>query len=218
MHTSNDRLNGHDFKIITDITHLFSDDPTAEMPDELLAFRSFLGTIIAAASFTGEAEFTSAIPCRKRVNRKACTGFILVRNQSFPEPFLYWHCSSCDDGGRIANWRKCAYDKSCFPERPSEDDESNPFIEVTITREEMKALLDGMIYDPDSDRIIYRARPANRGILLRGRYWDMDNLVGYLAADANHEENKKRQKLLDAVYEKVESATNAAYHEAELED
>jgi hypothetical protein len=203
-----------EYKYITDITHLFSDDPKSEMPYELLGFRDFLGHIIAAATVTGEAEFQSGIPCRKRVNRKACPGFVLVSNQSIPESFLYWHCSSCEDGGRIANWRKCIYDQSQFPEHPVDDDEPDPIVEVAITREEIKALLDGMIYDPDSERIIYRARPEKQRIVLRGRYGDMDNFVGFLAADANHEENKKRQKLVDSVYEKVEAATHAAYHEA----
>lgn len=63
----------------------------------------------------------------------------------------------------------------------------------------MRALLSGGLYDFDCEKIIYTARPSKNGVLLRGRYSSMDNFEGYLAADANHEEKRARQKLVDAV-------------------
>ncbi|MEK6707075.1 MAG: hypothetical protein AABZ06_14960 [Bdellovibrionota bacterium] len=171
------------FKYSSDMTDLFSDAPKAEMPDELLEFRDYLGHIIGSATVTNEVEFLSPIPCRKKVSRKPCTGFVKVIKQELPE---------------------------------SLDGEPNPLVEVDISREEMKALLRGGIYDPDSERIIYSARPAGQGIMLRGLYGDMDNFVGFIASDSNHEEDRKRQKLIDSVYDKVESATSKAYEDAEM--
>jgi hypothetical protein len=203
-----------DFKYVTDMNHLFSEDPNSEMPDELLEFRTYLGHIIGSATVTNEVEFLSAILCRKKVNRKPCEGFVKVTKQNIPDDFIYWHCSSCDDGGRLAHWRGCCFDQSQFPQHSDQDDEPNPPVEVEIIREEMKALLSGALYDPDSERIIYSARPVIRGIVLRGLYGDMDNFVGFIASDANHEEDKKRRKLMDSVYKKVESATHQAYEDA----
>jgi hypothetical protein len=205
-----------DFKYITDMTHLFSDDPKGEVPDELLEFRTYLGHIIKAATVTSDVEFQSAIPCRKKLNRKPCPGFMKVMKQELPESYIYWRCSGCDDGGRIAKWRGSPYDQAQFKPHSPMDDEPNPPVEVEVTREEMKALLSAGFYDPDSERILYTARPVAQRIVLRGLYGDMDNFVGFIASDANHEDDKKRKKLIDSVYDKVESATDKAYVDAEM--
>ena len=205
-----------DFKYVTNISHLFSKDPKAEMPDELLKFRNYLGHVIRAATVTNEIDFLSAIPCRKKPSRKPCTGFLKVTKQDLPVSYIYWHCSACDDCGRIANWRGCCYDQSCFNPSLAADNEPNPLVEVEVSRDEMNALLQGSIYDPDSERIIYSARPSKTAVLFKGLYGDMDNFVEFLAADVNHEENKKRQRLLDRVYEKVSDAVQAVYDESGL--
>lgn len=205
-----------DFKYITDITHFFPDDPDAEMPNAALALREHLGHVIKAATVTGEVEFLSAIPCRKRLNRKPCPGFVKVMKREVPESYVFWHCSMCDDGGRIANYRNCPCDQSQFNAHPPREDEPNPRVEVTISRDEMAALLSGGLYDSDSDRLIYSARPSGKGILLRGSYGDMDNFEGHVAADANHEAKRKRQRLMDAVHEKVERALQRVYDAHDL--
>ncbi len=204
-----------DFKYITDITLFFPDDPTAEMPKAALALREYLGHVIKAATVTAEVEFLSAIPCRKRVNRQPCSGFLKVMKQDVPESYIFWHCSICDDGGRIANWRGCPYDQSQFNAHPS-GEETNPLVKVMISRDEMAALLAGGLYDPDCDRIIYSARPSRKGILLRGSCGDMDTFEGYVAADANHEAKRKRQRLMDAVHAKVERALQRVYDDHDL--
>jgi hypothetical protein len=118
--------------------------------------------------------------------------------------------------GRIANWRDCCYDQSCFKPNPATDSEPNPPVEVKISRDEMGALLEGSIYDPDSERIIYTARPSKTAILFKGLYGDMDNFVGFLASDANHEENKKRRQLLARVYDRVSNAVQKVYEANDL--
>lgn len=204
-----------DYKYITDMNHLVSDDPKVEVPDEVLEFRDYLGHLISAATATTDAELLSAIPCRKKVNRKMCSGFVKVKRQDLPESYIFWHCSVCDDGGRIANWRDCSYDHSRL-KPPVATNEPNPPVEVKISREEMNAILQGSIFDPDCDRIIYSARPAKTAVLFRGLYWDMDNFEGFLAAEANHEENKKRQRLLDSVHERISDAVQRVYEENNL--
>jgi len=44
----------------------------------------------------------------------------------------------------------------------------------------------------------------------------MDTFEGYVAADANHEANRKRQRLMDAVHEKVERAIQRVYDAHDL--
>jgi hypothetical protein len=90
-------------------------------------------------------------------------------------------------------------------------------VEVRISREEMSALLSGGLYDPESDRIIYAARPSGKGVRLRGGFADMENFEGYVAADANHEEKRKRQHVMDEVHEKIERALQKVYDEDDRE-
>ncbi len=200
-----------EFKYITDITHLISEDHDAEMPDELFTFREYLGHFIKAASVTSEVEFQSAVPCRKKINRKPCPGFIDIVKRDIPESFIYWHCSSCEDGGRIAKWRGCPFDQAQVSLNALPGEEPNPRVEVSISREEMHALIHGTGFDPDSERIIYLARPSGKVVRLSGLYDDMENFEGFLASEANHEENKKRQKVLDAVHGRVDGAIREAY-------
>jgi hypothetical protein len=205
------------YQYITDMSHLFSDDPRAEMPPKLLSFRSYLGHMIKAATVTSDFDFVSAIQCRKKVNRKPCPGFAHIITEEIPVSFIYWHCTHCEDGGRISNWLGCVFDQSEYGADPVEPtEENNPVVVVKISREEMSALLQDSLFDPGSERIIYSARPLNSIIILQAGYEEMENFEGFLAAETNHERRPKRQKILDALHDEVCASMDLAYEEFEL--
>jgi hypothetical protein len=68
--------------------------------------------------------------------------------QEIPQSYIYWHCSECNDGGCIANWKGCCYDQTKFP-RISDTEAPNPEVTTKITRKEMKALLSRGLYDAE---------------------------------------------------------------------
>ena len=77
-------------------------------------------------------------------------------------------------------------------------------LEVRITKSEHKLLSSILILDPESEAILKKASKSDDGVyILKANADDFDNFLGYLAAEANHEESSKRQKLLDAVHEKI---------------
>ncbi len=195
------------YTYITNIRHLISENPTAEVPRQVLKERDFLGAIIKASTAGDEVEFLTGLPCRRRINRKACTGTILVRRQDLPKRFIFWHCSNCEDGGRISEFAGTWYDLSKWrPQVPGEPDEE--IVEVTISREEYKALISPNVhsYDPDSEKIMFSAKSTTKGIAMRALEGDMDNFIGFVAADGNHEPNRKRAKLMDSIYWKIQVA------------
>lgn len=53
---------------------------------------------------------------------------------------------------------------------------------------------------------MFRARAADDVVVLSGDEDDLDELTGYVAAEANHEENRRRRKRLDAAFEALTDA------------
>jgi hypothetical protein len=63
---------------------------------------------------------------------------------------------------------------------------------------------------PDSMRLIYRAYAHEEGVVVSGWEGDLDILLDAVAADANHEKKKSRQKLMDSVFTKLSDALHEA--------
>lgn len=49
-------------------------------------------------------------------------------------------------------------------------------------------------------RLVFRASVSAERIVLVGSEDDLDELLGYVAAEANHEKDHRRQKRLDAAF------------------
>jgi hypothetical protein len=59
-------------------------------------------------------------------------------------------------------------------------------------------------------RLIYRAYAHEEGVVVSGWEGDLDILLDAVAADANHEKKKSRQKLMDSVFTKLSDALHEA--------
>ncbi len=206
-----------DYKYITNIRHLISEDPASEIPDAILRERDFLGLIIKAATSGDEINFISAVPCRKRVNRKPCQGTIMIMRQDVPTEFIYWHCDSCEDGGRISEFAGTWYDLRKWEQHVSFEP-GEVVVEVVVNRDEYKALISPEIntYDPDSEKIIFSAKKVENKVRIRASESEMDNFIGFVAPDSNHEPNRKRSKLLDSLFSKIQNQLDHVMTEGDL--
>ena len=77
-------------------------------------------------------------------------------------------------------------------------------IEVKITPEERDLILDHTLAD---EALTDRLKIAEmRGKYLVAKYstHDLDDLIGFISAEANHTEDKKLQKKLDRLIDKLE--------------
>jgi hypothetical protein len=87
--------------------------PDGNLPDGRAGRAArFLGEIVRAASILplDEAQ-QSAIRCRRRPNRRRCTGMLrLHRHRRGDE--IHWCCTVCDDGGVITHWQRTCWDLS----------------------------------------------------------------------------------------------------------
>ena len=63
------------------------------------------------------------------------------------------------------------------------------------------------LFDTISERIVFRAQVIDGVIVATGDGDDFDELAGYVAAEANHEENRRRQKQLDAAFQELQAVS-----------
>jgi hypothetical protein len=62
------------------------------------------------------------------------------------------------------------------------------------------------LLDPHCERLVFGIRAHNDGAVLAATDDDLDELIGFVAAEANHEPNRRRQRRLDAAFEALNAA------------
>lgn len=97
--------------LITDLTHFLSPDGSIEPKDgPARQLADFLTKIIVAETALEQPPSeTNVIRCRRRPNRKPCTGVIqtdidLQTNQ------IVWWCPVCEEQGFISHWQGSLWD------------------------------------------------------------------------------------------------------------
>jgi hypothetical protein len=120
-----------------------------------------------------------------------------------PAAPIQWQRSACGDDGVISNWQQTPYDLRRRALVLADD--ATP---VTVSLEVAEALQDLQLLDPDCERIVFRTHPADRGdgAMLSVTDDDLEQLIGAVAAEANHEPNRRRQKRLDAAFDALNDA------------
>ena len=77
--------------------------------------------------------------------------------------------------------------------------------------EEVAATLRGlMLLDRDCERVVFQTRAVQGDLVLTATEEDLEELVGSVAADANHETNPRRRRRLDAAFSLLSDAAPAA--------
>lgn len=96
-------------------------------------------------------------------------------------PSIVWRCTSCGDEGVISGWDESPYD---------------------LRRRRPVAV-------PAKTRLIFCAQAADDGAVLIGDDDAFDELLGYVAAEANHEANRRRQRRLDEAFQLLNGVIEA---------
>ena len=158
-----------------------------------------LSLIVRAATAADPGfEWVSALPCRRRPGRRACPGHVGLCRTDVPASIEWW-CTSCDDAGLISSWERSPFDLRPQPE-PTDR------VLMTISADIAATLRSLRLLDSTSERIVFRARATERGIVLAADEDDLDELAGFIAAEANHEPDRRRQKRLDTAFAVVNNA------------
>jgi len=80
-------------------------------------------------------------------------------------------------------------------------------VEVSFSARDAELVRDHTFADPE---YVQRLKPGSGGRLV-GKFTldDLDDLLGYIAAEANHAKSKKLQKELDGLYDRLQRMMNS---------
>jgi hypothetical protein len=109
---------------------------------------------------------------------------IVLRTEP-PAP-IRWQCSVCDDEGVISNWTDSPFDL-----RRRRLTLADHLTEIVISEDVAAALRELRLLDADCERLVFRIR-AHNGRAVLSAADDLDELIGFVAAYANHESNRRR--------------------------
>jgi hypothetical protein len=185
--------------LVTDLHHFL--DLPEDTPGPARRLAEHLSNIVRAAT-AGDAgtAWESALPCRRRPANRPCPGWMIVL-QTEPEAAIRWQCSSCDDEGVISNWEDSPFDL-----RRQRLTLAGAVNSIVIRAEVAAALRELRLLDPDCERLVFRIRAHNAGAILTATDHELDELIGSVAAEANHEPSRRRQRRLDAAFDALNTA------------
>ena len=186
--------------IVSDLEHFLDLPDDASGPAQRMAAR--LTAIVRAATAGGAGRgWVSALRCERRPGRRPCDGHIAVVRTDFP-PSIVWCCTSCGDEGVISGWERSLYDLRGRPSRPG----STSARRVVIPAETAPMLFDLKLLDRATERLVFRAQVSDDGVSLVGDDDEFEELLGFVAAEANHEDDRRRQRRLDSAFEILDRA------------
>lgn len=188
---------------VSDLRHFLDVPDDAPGPARRMA--DHLGCVVRAAT-AGKAgtAWESALRCNRRPGNRPCPGHIAVFRADLPAP-IDWRCTSCGDDGVISGWEDSYFDLRTPRAMPS----SEVVPGVVITDAVAATLRDLRLLDSDCERLVFQARISSEGIVLPADEEDLDELIGFVAAEANHETSRRRQKRLDVAFAMLSEALSA---------
>jgi hypothetical protein len=188
--------------LVTDLHHVL--DLPADTPGPARRLAEQLCNIVRAAT-AGDAgtAWETALPCRRRPARRARPGRMIVLRTE-PEAPIRWQCSVCDDQGVISNWADSPFDL-----RRRRLTLADPVNEIAISDAVAAALRELRLLDADCERLVFAIRAHHDHAILSATDDDLDELIGFVAAEANHEANRRRQQRLDTALDELSSAAQA---------
>jgi hypothetical protein len=185
--------------LVADLHHFLDLPPDTPGPAQRLA--EHLSNIVRAATAgDSAASWESALPCLRRPANRRCRGRMIV-TPTAPGAPIRWQCSVCGDEGIISNWEDSPFD--LHRRRLALVGSVN---QIVIADEVAVALRELRLLDLDCERLVFGIRAHNDGAVLAATDDDLDELIGFVAAEANHEPNRRRQRRLDAAFEALNTA------------
>lgn len=94
--------------------------------------------------------------------------------------------------GVISEWEGTYFDLRA----PRAEGHDGALTKVVVSHDVAAALRDLGLLDPECERLVYLARAADDGIALMANDEQLEELVGFVAAEANHESDRRREQRL----------------------
>lgn len=189
--------------MVTDLQHFL--DLSVDVPGPARRLAEEQGNIVRAAT-AGDAGKTweSALPCRRRPGHRRCSGRMLILRDLEPSAPIRWQCSVCSDEGIISNWADSSFDL-----RPRRLTRVVLVYEIVVSFEVAAALRELRFLGAECERLVFRIRPRDADAILAASEDGREELVRAVAAEANHEVNRRRRQCLCAAFEALSDAPHS---------
>ena len=76
-------------------------------------------------------------------------------------------------------------------------------IEIKFTPEERNLIIDHTFAGPDLTKRLQIAEIKGKHLSAKYSTYDIEELIGYIAAEANHTDDKKTERKLDRLFERL---------------
>jgi len=185
---------------IADMRQFAESEPGEDLSGPALRIRRFLGKVIEEATTSTPGKLTeTGVPCRRRPGHKACAGRLDVMLTEVPAQ-IRWVCPECGDNGIVTHWRGTPWDRTPRS-RPVPEE---PQVEILLTGMEHRAIQKIDILDAPTREVVDGARETQDGMVIRCTDEQLDDLAGFLSAEANHEKRASRREMLRAILRRVQ--------------
>lgn len=185
---------------IADMRQFTDPEPGEELTAPAVRIRKFLGQIIGNGTTATPGRLTSTkTRCRRRPGHKACSGRIDVMLTEVPAQ-IRWVCPECGDNGIVTHWQGTPWDLT--PRSRSEPEP--PRVDIVLTGMEHRAIQKIDILDQPTREVVDAARETADGMVIRCTDEQLDDLVGFLSAEVNHEKRTSRREMLRAILRRVQ--------------
>ena len=199
LHFPNGDRHYRDAVFVSDLRHFLDMPDNAPAPAQRLGLQ--LAAIVRAASArpvgTGA---RSGLGCIRRPGRRQCQGFIMVLRRTNGE--IAWSCDMCGDEGVITGWQGSPNDRSGVDDSDADGAE----IVLLVTRELYEAIRGVLLLEEACELLVARAEGTGAGVVLAGSTAAFEELIEYVASEANAETHRRRARLLDEAYAALEAA------------
>ena len=115
---------------------------------------------------------------------------------------IAWSCDACGDEGVIHGWERSPADGSELDDSDAEGD----VVTLAIARELFDVIRDVLLLDAACELLLARANGSADDVILTGRTGVCEELVEFVATEANAETGRRRVRLLDEALESLEAA------------
>lgn len=183
---------------VTDMTHFISiRDPEEQIPEPARRLGEYFGRIVeaATASTVRGREFATTVRCRRRPQRRACTGRVEVLCTDVPSSIEWW-CPSCADEGVIASWRRTPWDLS----PPSGRQPGGEIVTVHMPEDVHRALEALVWSEPTLARLVKGAEADVDDVLIEAPVPLVAQLRDRLAERMDEMPSQRGKRLLDQAH------------------
>lgn len=186
---------------VSDLRHFL--DMPEDAPGPAVAMASQLFDLVRAATASDpDVTWVSALTCRRRPRNRPCRGYMVVTRRD-GSGSIEWHCERCGDQGVISGWEDSPFDL-----RSSAASASDPGLtrSLLVGDDVAAALRDLQLLDSECERLVYRMVGSADGAVLITTAGVLDELLGFVAAEANDEADRRRRKRLDDAFVVLQGA------------